>query len=191
MGWMVWESNPGGGETFHACPDWTWGPPSLLYKGYWFFPRVKQPGRGVDRPPPSGAKVKERIELYLQSPLDLHGLFQVELYLFYLYLSLHKCDFINSHENIQWWQVWTLWGPWCWSASANPSVTNSDIQGFLYLITEVGWSTTLLKQNSTSSFVFSATKLWKETQPGGGFPWQCYTNTAFFADRRNFNKYKG
>jgi hypothetical protein len=32
------------------------------------FPGVKQPGRGVDPPPPSSAKVKERVELYLYSP---------------------------------------------------------------------------------------------------------------------------
>ena len=29
------------------------------------FPGVKRPGRGVDHPPPSGAKVKERVELYI------------------------------------------------------------------------------------------------------------------------------
>jgi hypothetical protein len=32
------------------------------------FPGVKQPDRGVDHPPPSSAKVKERVELYLSSP---------------------------------------------------------------------------------------------------------------------------
>jgi hypothetical protein len=32
------------------------------------FPGVKQPGRGVDHPPPSSAQVKERLELYLYSP---------------------------------------------------------------------------------------------------------------------------
>jgi len=31
------------------------------------FPGVKQPGRGVDHPPPSSAEVKERVELYLYS----------------------------------------------------------------------------------------------------------------------------
>jgi hypothetical protein len=42
---------------------------------------VKQPGRGVDHPPPSSAAVvKERVELYLYSPLGLHGLFWGELY---------------------------------------------------------------------------------------------------------------
>jgi len=32
------------------------------------FPGVKRPGRGVDHPPPSSAKVKESVELYLSSP---------------------------------------------------------------------------------------------------------------------------
>jgi hypothetical protein len=32
------------------------------------FPGVKRPGRGVDHPPPSSARVKERVELYLYSP---------------------------------------------------------------------------------------------------------------------------
>jgi len=32
------------------------------------FPGVKRPGRGVDHPPPSGAEVKDREELYLYSP---------------------------------------------------------------------------------------------------------------------------
>jgi hypothetical protein len=31
------------------------------------FPRVKRPGRGVDHPPPSGAEVQERVELYIFS----------------------------------------------------------------------------------------------------------------------------
>ena len=29
---------------------------------------IKRPGRGVDHPPPSSAKVKERVELYLYAP---------------------------------------------------------------------------------------------------------------------------
>jgi len=32
------------------------------------FPGLKQLGRGVDHPSPSGAEVKERVELYLYSP---------------------------------------------------------------------------------------------------------------------------
>jgi hypothetical protein len=40
----------------------------LITIGTGSFPGVKQPGRGVDHPPPSSAKVKERVELYLYSP---------------------------------------------------------------------------------------------------------------------------
>jgi len=32
------------------------------------FPGVKRPGRGVNHPPPSGAEVKKRVELYVCSP---------------------------------------------------------------------------------------------------------------------------
>ena len=31
------------------------------------FPGLKRSGRGVDHPPPSGAEVKERVEIYLYS----------------------------------------------------------------------------------------------------------------------------
>jgi len=36
---------------------------------------VNRPGRGVDNPLPSSAKAKERVELYLFSPLGLRGVF--------------------------------------------------------------------------------------------------------------------
>jgi hypothetical protein len=39
------------------------------------FPGVKRPGRSIDYPPPSSAEGKERVELYLYSPLGLRGLF--------------------------------------------------------------------------------------------------------------------
>ena len=32
------------------------------------FPGIKRPGRGVKRPPPSSAEVKERVKLYLYFP---------------------------------------------------------------------------------------------------------------------------
>jgi len=35
MGWMVQGSNPIDGKIFHICPNWPWGPLSLLYNGYW------------------------------------------------------------------------------------------------------------------------------------------------------------
>ena len=75
-----------GGEIFCTRPDRPWGPPRLLYNGYRVtFPGVKQPELGVDHPPESSSEVRERVELYLYSPLGLHGLFLGEIYL-YLYL---------------------------------------------------------------------------------------------------------
>ena len=74
--------NSGGDEIFGTCPDRSRGPPSLLYNGYRvYFPGVKQPGRRVHHPPPSSAKVKERLELYLYSPFCLHGCMYGEVYL--------------------------------------------------------------------------------------------------------------
>jgi hypothetical protein len=55
-------SNYNGGKIFHTHPDQLWGPPSLLYKmGTGSFLGVKRPGCGIDHPPPSSAKVKERV----------------------------------------------------------------------------------------------------------------------------------
>ena len=70
MGWTVQGSNPAGGEIFRTRPDRPWGPPSLLYSGYRVcFPEVKRPGLGVNHQPPFSVEVKERVELYLYSPL--------------------------------------------------------------------------------------------------------------------------
>jgi hypothetical protein len=38
-----------------------------------FSPGIKRPGREADHSPPSSAEVKERAELYLHSPVHLHG----------------------------------------------------------------------------------------------------------------------
>ena len=39
-------------EIFRTCPDRPWGPPSLLYNGYWVFPGGKErPGRDADPHP--------------------------------------------------------------------------------------------------------------------------------------------
>jgi hypothetical protein len=51
-------SSPGRGKKFVYSPqrpDWLWGPPCLLYKGY---QGVKWPGREADRSPPFSAEVK-------------------------------------------------------------------------------------------------------------------------------------
>jgi len=36
--------NPGGSKIFCTRPDQPWGPPSLLYNGYWVFPAGKAAG---------------------------------------------------------------------------------------------------------------------------------------------------
>jgi hypothetical protein len=40
-----------------------------------FVQEIKRPGRGLKQPNPSSDEVKERVELYLSSPLCLHDLF--------------------------------------------------------------------------------------------------------------------
>jgi hypothetical protein len=74
------ESNPGGGEIFRTCPDWTWGPTSLLYNGYRVFTGGKeQPGRDSDPSPTSSAVGHERVELYLYSPYGPYGLYRASV----------------------------------------------------------------------------------------------------------------
>jgi hypothetical protein len=56
------------GKIFRTHPDQPWGPPSLLYNGYWVsFHGVKWPGHGVDHQPTSYDEAKERVELYIYS----------------------------------------------------------------------------------------------------------------------------
>jgi len=52
------------------------------------FPRPRQPGHGVDHPPPSGMEVKERVELYLYFP---SGPLWPILVWHYLYLTV-RCS---------------------------------------------------------------------------------------------------
>ena len=67
-GWTVRGSNPGGGEIFLTCPDRPWGPPNLLYNGYWVFPGGKeQPGREADPSSPSSAVIKKE-QSYTSTP---------------------------------------------------------------------------------------------------------------------------
>jgi hypothetical protein len=42
--------------------------PASYTMGTGSFPKVKQPGRGVDHPTPSSANFTERVELYFHSP---------------------------------------------------------------------------------------------------------------------------
>jgi hypothetical protein len=52
-----------------------WGPPIFLSNGHReFLSRgLKRPGHETDHSPSSSAEIKERVELYLHSPICLHG----------------------------------------------------------------------------------------------------------------------
>ena len=69
-GWTVRGSNPSGDEIFRTRPNGSWGPSSLLYNGHRvLLPGVKRPGRGVNHPPPPGAKVKKNSTAITLLPL--------------------------------------------------------------------------------------------------------------------------
>jgi len=69
-GWTVRESNPGGGRFFlHASRPALVTIQRSYTMGTGSFPGVKRPGCDVNHPTPSSAEVKERVELYLYSPL--------------------------------------------------------------------------------------------------------------------------
>jgi len=76
MDWMVRGLNPDGGEIFCNRPNWPWGPPTLLYSGYFVSCQgVKWPGHGVDHLPQSSTEVEEQVDYNSASTLGLHGLF--------------------------------------------------------------------------------------------------------------------
>jgi hypothetical protein len=69
-----WGSTPGGGWEFSSStprPDRLWSTPSLLPRT--LFMGVKRPGREAHQSPPPSAEAQECVELYLQSPIRLHG----------------------------------------------------------------------------------------------------------------------
>jgi len=66
---MVWGSNPGKDKIFHTCPDQPWGPcPTSGTVGAKPFPGIKWPWHAINHPPPSTAKARQRVELYLYFP---------------------------------------------------------------------------------------------------------------------------
>jgi hypothetical protein len=105
IGWTVRGLNSGGGEIFRARPDMPWGPTSLLYNGYRFFPGRKEAGAWPWPPSPSSVEVKERVEAIPLLPLwafvDCYG-GEIYLYLFY-----------NSNcLAYDWWTGnWTVFSP--------------------------------------------------------------------------------
>ena len=61
-------------STMHNLWARSWGPPSLLYNEYRVFPGGKV-AKAWRSPTPSNAEVKERVQLYLYSPLGIRSLF--------------------------------------------------------------------------------------------------------------------
>jgi hypothetical protein len=76
---------------FSRHPDRLWGPPDLVYNGYWAVSLgAKRPGRDADHLPPVSAEIK-KTWIYTSIP---HRFFMVywlisraqgQLYLFYFY----------------------------------------------------------------------------------------------------------
>ena len=60
------------------------------------FPVLMRPGRGVNHQPPSSAAVKERVELYLYSPLGLRSLFEGELDIYVYLMALLQVTFSSG-----------------------------------------------------------------------------------------------
>ena len=65
---MVRGSNPGGGKFSAPLQTGPEAHPASYTMGIASFPGVKRPGRSTDHSPPSSAEIKERAELYLNSP---------------------------------------------------------------------------------------------------------------------------
>ena len=81
---------------FSARPDWSWGPPSLLYNGYRVFPGGKvRPQRAADHSPPSSAAVTEEYSYTSTQSLGHTGTVTGSLYLYLYYLCLRKFKILS------------------------------------------------------------------------------------------------
>ena len=117
---------PGGGEIFRNCPDRPWGPPSLLYNGYWVFPGGKdRPGRDADTSPPSSAVGHKRVELYLYSPYGLYNLYRASVpvqgwpLLISIRVWVNSRDIVHFEVSFQW-KISMKQCRWSWKSRAIP-----------------------------------------------------------------------
>jgi hypothetical protein len=77
--WIIVGLSPFRGWEFFPSPphpDRLWGPPSLLFNGYWglFCWGVKLPGHETDNSPPPSAEVKNALSYTSTLPIHLHGM---------------------------------------------------------------------------------------------------------------------
>ena len=79
------------------CPDWLWGPPSLLFNGYLGFLTLGTVARVKSNySPPSSAKVKNEWSHSSNPSICLQGI------LFYPYISqsVYVCTYKDNDENV-------------------------------------------------------------------------------------------
>jgi hypothetical protein len=91
------------GESFRTCPEWPWGPLSLLYNGYRVFPGGKErPGRDADPSLPSSVVVMKEQSYTSTPPMGRTAcrvpqcLYKGALYLYFTLLFLEIPSLISS-----------------------------------------------------------------------------------------------
>ena len=89
------------GEFFRTCPDRPWGPPSLLLNGYWVFPGVMRPGRGVGHPLRLAPRLKKEYSYTSTPPLGFRGLFNGDLYLYANKLCFSLSRYSRNSESLK------------------------------------------------------------------------------------------
>jgi len=82
MGWTVRGSNAGGAAILRTCPNWPWGPPSLLCNGYRVFPAIKAAGRDVNHLSYPAPRFKKKYSYISKPHLGLRGLFWGKFYFY-------------------------------------------------------------------------------------------------------------
>jgi hypothetical protein len=99
IGWKVRGSKLGGEVRFSALVQTCPGAHPASYKmGTGSFPGVRRSGRGVDHAPPTSIDVKERVGLYIYSPLGFritHKRITVDLV---EHISLFILYFLNIYQ---------------------------------------------------------------------------------------------